>query len=398
MTVADQTAGKIVNYDVSSDTQSETPIPAGTVPGPIAYNHYGFLHVFDRSSGNVVEVFGPGEELTLHAGSPGGPVPGGIAALGQGGDSGAFFVTGAPTQGLWENVDERDPPKIRSPYLDVGDSKIDVPFRSTTRTTSMSPSPTKSPNRAATKCPASPFKLQPIDPAGLWRDHQPGRRRQRIHDVVRTARSRPRAIDPRGGDQPGVSYLSLLGTQAVEPSVGPEPRNTDQRFLAGAANASSELAVGGGYFLDVDDDSPALRLYKDDTTGFPLRSWEASGLTADTDFEAIARSGNKVFQADSFAEGVGSSPLVEYTIRGEGSETELSTKDIYYGLEQELIAWDNSRGALRAGSVLEEDQKSAEGNGLALEGLEFALTAPPPTSASACRCSRSAAPANGPNR
>ena len=72
-------------------------------------------------------------------------------------------------------------------------------------------------------------------------------------------------------------------------------------------------------------------------------------------------------QADSFAEGVGASPLIEYTIRGEGAETELSTKDVYYGLEQELIAWDNSRGApLGLEAASEEDQKNAQGEGLAL--------------------------------
>ena len=234
VTVADQTAGKIVNYDVSSNTQSETPIPAGTVPGPIAYNHYGFLHVFDRSSGNVVEVFGPGEELTLHAGSPGGRNAG-IAALGQGGDSGAFFVTGAPTQGLWENVDTNaTPPKIRSPYLDVGDSKIDVPLSVNDPHNIIVPftyeeiaEPRGNQVPSFTVLSSNPSILPAsgvtISRVGVGNEYTmsfeplaPGRAQLTLEVAI----------------SPGVSYLSLLGTQAVEPSVGPEPRNTDQRFLA----------------------------------------------------------------------------------------------------------------------------------------------------------------------
>lgn len=376
LAVADENAKRIVEYDVSSQTQSSHALPNEDVPGPISYNHYGSLYIFDQTSGGVVAEFGPSEHITLRAGSPEGPTPGAIAAVGQGGESGAFFLTGVPSAGLWQNVDTiATPPKIRSPYLSDENYKINVPLAVNDPHNITVPfsyevaEPHGEELVGFTVLSSNPTVVPPqnvtISRVGVGNQYQlsfeplaPGRAQLTLEVAI----------------SPGeVNFLSLLGTQAIEASVGPEPRNANERFLLGASNASSALAVGDGYFLDVDDDDPAVRLYQGDATGFPVKSWEAAGLGEDTDFEAIARSGNTVFQADSFGEGIGFSPIIAYSIRGEGAATELQTKDVYYGLEQALIDWDNSRGAaLGLEAASQEDQKNPEGAGLALEGLEFA--------------------------
>jgi hypothetical protein len=374
LVVSDENAKRIVEYNLLTETQSSFALPNGDVPVLVSFNHYGSLYTFDSTTGDVVEQFGPGEFITLDAGAPG-STPGGIATVGQGGTLGGVFLTNVPRSGLYENVDtEATPPKISSPFIDDGDGKIDVPLAVNDPHNITVPFTYEVANSKgeefrgftvfSSKDSVLPASNVTISRVGVSKEYRmsfeplaPGSVQLTLIATI----------------SPGEAVLSLFGTQAMAPSVGPQPANANQRFLFGASDASSQLAVGGGYFLDVDDESPALRLYKNDTTGFPLKSWVTPGLGEDTDFEALARSGNKVFQADSFAEGVGFSPIVEYTIRGEGAETELSTKAVYYGLEQELIAWDNSRGAplgLQASS--ETSQKEADGSGLALEGLEFA--------------------------
>lgn len=65
----------------------------------------------------------------------------------------------------------------------------------------------------------------------------------------------------------------LLASLSFHVGVAPQPPNTTTRFMLGAANASFELGVGDGYFLDADDDTSQVRLYAGGTTRYPVSTW-----------------------------------------------------------------------------------------------------------------------------
>jgi hypothetical protein len=379
LAVADETATDVVEIDLGTGVQSPVALPAGVKPGPIAFDHYGDLFVFDLAAFEIVEVPGSGADKVLAlAGAF--QAPGGIAADTPGA---GVFVSGAiQPGGISERVITNDPvPTITSPDYDDAFGNVSAPVAVDDPNNLQIPI-TYHPNDLPT--PSDPSGLVAISsnpaviPAGRVSIRQTGISSDytvSLHPIA----SGTATVTILGAQSPGQPTESLIGSLKINLGVAPAAPDAGVRYLLGAANASSELGVGDGYFLDDDDDTLPLRLYKGGATDFPVATWSlaanfGAGPKTKLDFEALARHGDDVYAADSFAEGVGSSPLVDYGITGAGAGTDLTYRGVYYGLEQDLVDWDNAHGAALAIEASDSPgaQKDPEGDGLALEGLEFA--------------------------
>ncbi len=374
--VSDETTGDVVKFNVESNSQSTVPLPAGTVPGALGADEIGDLAVVDKAHHDVVKArFGTYTTIPFSGFS--GAYGTAVSPEGSGiylSNGGTFIFTTPKLGNIGEYVTTTNPaPALTSPNFDDAYKQVSVPIA------------VNDPNNITIPVTFAPNDTTPSDfygfgitssnPAVIPADgvtiRQVGISNQYVVSFE------PLSSGLATVHLNATEASGLVATLSFDVEVGPEAPDQTTRYLLGAANSSSVLEVGDGYILDVDDDTSPVRLYKGDATGYPVTSWDFSddfGGTDDKyDFEAMARRGGDVYAADSFAEGIGKSPLVDYGIRGSGAGTTLTYKGVYYGLEQDLIDWDNANGApLGLEAAAHAEQKDPTGAGLALEGLEFA--------------------------
>ncbi|WP_211121708.1 DUF3616 domain-containing protein [Streptomyces yatensis] len=157
---------------------------------------------------------------------------------------------------------------------------------------------------------------------------------------------------------------------------------TDTRYLTGSSDSSAAVDVGDGYMVVADDESNVLRLYRRDSSGAPVRTWDvSSGLDVDKeiDIEAAARVGDTVYWTGSLGNNKDGEPkedrftLFTTTVSGSGADTELEVGGSYQGLREDLVDWDKANGdRLGFAKGTEDGQVPKQIDGFNVEGLEFA--------------------------
>jgi uncharacterized repeat protein (TIGR01451 family) len=182
--------------------------------------------------------------------------------------------------------------------------------------------------------------------------------------------------------------------QYAASAASADPATT--RFLTGASDASTALAVDADTMLVGDDENQVLRLYRRDHSGLPVAGFDFTaslGLTdisgavpREVDIEASTRLGNRLFWLGSHDNNSDGNPrpnrnrLFATDLSGSGATATLAYVGRYDGLKTDLIAWDNGNGhglgashyglaASAAAGVLPE---SPAGDGFNIEGLSIA--------------------------
>ncbi len=170
--------------------------------------------------------------------------------------------------------------------------------------------------------------------------------------------------------------------------------NTATRFLAGAANASTAIAIDSNYMLVGDDENQALRLYDRNNSGLPINSFDftsslnltqlSGGVPREVDIEASAKLGNRIFwlgsesNNDSGTARPNRNRIFATDITGTGASTTLSYAGRYDFLRDDIIAWDQNNGHGLGANFFGLAASAAAGvgskqtNGYNIEGLEFA--------------------------
>jgi len=124
-------------------------------------------------------------------------------------------------------------------------------------------------------------------------------------------------------------------------------------YLYGAADASSAVDVGDGYYIVADDENATLRLYRAGHSGRPVKSWTFTsqmGNPAELDLEWSARHGDEIVWGGSESNSKtgdlrpSASIVFSTTVSGSGAATDLSFGGFYGGLRDDLLAWDHGNG------------------------------------------------------
>jgi hypothetical protein len=167
------------------------------------------------------------------------------------------------------------------------------------------------------------------------------------------------------------------------------------RFLTGASNASTAIAIDSQYMLVGDDENQALRLYDRTNSGLAINSFDytsslgltdtSGGLPREVDIEASAQLGNRIYWlgSQSNTDPAGNNRPNRDRIfatdkAGSGSATTLSYAGRYDFLREDIIAWDVNNGHGKGANFYGLAASAATGvsskasNGYNIEGLEFA--------------------------
>jgi predicted extracellular nuclease len=170
---------------------------------------------------------------------------------------------------------------------------------------------------------------------------------------------------------------------------------TTSRFLTGASNASTAIAIDSNYMLVGDDENQALRLYDRTNSGLAVNSFDytsllgltdiSGGVPREVDIEASAKVGNRIFWLGSQSNNdpAGNSRpnrdrLFATDITGTGAGTSLNYVGRYDFLRQDIINWDVTNGHGKGANFYGLAASAAAGvsskanNGYNIEGLEFA--------------------------
>ncbi|WP_375502411.1 beta strand repeat-containing protein [uncultured Jatrophihabitans sp.] len=178
------------------------------------------------------------------------------------------------------------------------------------------------------------------------------------------------------------------GSTQIRFAVSDKIGQPTARYYSGAGNASAAVDVGGGYAVVADDENNVLRLYRLDTSGPPVKTFDFSSLfpfgTAEIDLETAARRGNVIYWGGSMSNtssgnlAPSRSTLFATTITGSGAATSLTYTGSYTRLQADLIAWDHANGTGLGADYLGLGASAAAGvdghqsNALNVEGMEFA--------------------------
>jgi hypothetical protein len=205
--------------------------------------------------------------------------------------------------------------------------------------------------------------------------------------VAGSGATRTVTVTPAGGVGYADITLTVTGSEAktatavlhyaVSAATG-----AASRWLTGSSDESTAIDVAGGYVLVGNDEENTLRLFRRDSSGAAVKSWNFGaqmGNPSEIDIEAAARAGNTIYWTGSMGNSKSGglkpdrSTLFTTTISGSGAATELSFGGYYRGLRQDLIAWDETHGSrfgFAAGAAAGKIPK--EIGGFNVEGLEFA--------------------------
>ncbi|AFY73355.1 putative extracellular nuclease [Synechococcus sp. PCC 7502] len=182
----------------------------------------------------------------------------------------------------------------------------------------------------------------------------------------------------------------IINYAASAASVNP----STTRFLTGAANASTAIAIDANYMLVADDENQGLRLYDRQNSGLPLNSFDftsslgltdlSGGIPREVDIEASAKLGNRIFWlgSESNSDSGNSRPnrdrIFGTDISGSGANTTLSFAGRYDYLREDIINWDKNNVHGLGANFFGLDASAASGvgskqsDGYNIEGLVFA--------------------------
>ncbi len=207
--------------------------------------------------------------------------------------------------------------------------------------------------------------------------------------VAGSGATRTVSVTPAGGV--GYADLTLKVTGAEGKSAtttlhyaasAASPSPSTSRYPSFASDASTAQDVGGGYVILGNDENNVLRMYKADTSGAPVKTWDFNsqmGSPEEIDIEASARVGNTIYWTGSMGNSKKGnlkpdrSILFTTKVTGSGAATELSFGGYYRGLRADLIKWDEEHGnrfGFAAGAAAGNVPKQI--NGFNVEGMEFA--------------------------
>jgi hypothetical protein len=192
------------------------------------------------------------------------------------------------------------------------------------------------------------------------------------------------ATDPNGATSTQTVTYDLSapqgGLQTANPSETGKPVYYD-----GAGNASTEVSVGGGYFLAGDDELNPLNLYKDGVNSEPVKTYDFTsslpyGATT-IDIEAAAsytQGANQFiywFGSESTSSSGNARPatntVFETEVSGTAPNLTVTYLGSYSGLRSDLVNWDSNNGnPLNLSAASTTTAKSTAG--LNIEGAEFA--------------------------
>jgi predicted extracellular nuclease len=148
----------------------------------------------------------------------------------------------------------------------------------------------------------------------------------------------------------------VINYAASTASVSP----ANSRFITGACDASSAIAVDSNALFVANDEDQQLRIYPRGVSGFNATQFDftgslaltdlSGGLPREVDLEASTRIGNRIYwlgshsNSASGADRPNRSRLYATDIAGAGTAATLSFVGYYAGLKTDLIAWDSSNG------------------------------------------------------
>jgi predicted extracellular nuclease len=170
----------------------------------------------------------------------------------------------------------------------------------------------------------------------------------------------------------------------------------NSRFITGACDASSALALDANALFVANDEDQQLRLYSRGLSGYFASALDVTanlgltdlsgGVPREVDIEALTRIGNRIYWLGSHSNSSGGanrvnrSRLFATDVSGSGTSASLSFVGYYANLKGDLIAWDNANGhglgasalgfaASAAAGVIPE---ATDGSGFNIEALTVA--------------------------
>ncbi len=170
----------------------------------------------------------------------------------------------------------------------------------------------------------------------------------------------------------------------------------NSRFVTGACDASSALAIDANALFVANDEDQQLRSYLRGTSGFLATQFDfttslnltdlSGGAPREVDLEASTRIGNRIYWIGSHSNSSGGanrpnrSRLYATDISGAGTSATLTFIGYYAGLKTDLIAWDQANGhglganalGLAASSAASVIPEATDGSGFNIEGLTIA--------------------------
>ena len=365
--LADNSAGAILKYCLVGSTWTEegAGVPLANVTGLTANDVHGTVIIYatttSGANGNLYAITDTSGLDGALGGSAGAPIA--TAPTGEG-FRGVAFAPGT-TIGSGPGT----PPV--TPSVTTSDSSLEAVMSDPTNPTLGVT--VSDPNYTAEDLTVSATSSNPAVAAGAA--------------VSGAGGQRTLTVTP--GNTVGYSTITLTvtapdnttATTTVDYGLSAYDGDASDRYHAGAGNASTEIDVGDGYMVVADDLSNVLRLYKEDTSGpavasFDFTSQLPSGTTS-IDIEAAARNGNTIYwfgsmsNSDSGNERPAASTMFATEVSGSGQGTTLTYLGSYAGLRQDLINWDVANGSpLGLSDSASGDSKTA--SGLNVEGFEFA--------------------------
>ncbi|MCL1465141.1 ExeM/NucH family extracellular endonuclease [Argonema galeatum] len=159
------------------------------------------------------------------------------------------------------------------------------------------------------------------------------------------------------------------------------------RFLTGASDASTAIAIDANYMLVGDDEDQKLRLFDRANSGSPLNSFDftsslgltqlSGGVPREVDIEASTKIGNRIFWLGSHSNSSSGSSrpnryrLFATDISGTGASTTLNYVGRYDNLRTDLIAWGDANGYSLSSNAATGVAPELP-NGFNIEGLTIA--------------------------
>lgn len=180
-------------------------------------------------------------------------------------------------------------------------------------------------------------------------------------------------------EAPDGAFTSTQISYGVSEYLG-EPSD---RYYSQTGSISASIPVGEGYILTASDENNVIALYKERTSGPPVKTWDFNSelpyASEEVNIHGAARAGNTVYfvggmdNTNSGEPEPARSTMFATTISGSGASTELSYLGSYIGMRENLIEWDNENGARFGFAESAAGGVRGEANdGFKIEGVEFA--------------------------
>lgn len=173
----------------------------------------------------------------------------------------------------------------------------------------------------------------------------------------------------------GTTGIATTYSFAYVASVATTPTS---RVLLGSSDASTAIAVGGGYLLVADDEKPAIRLYDGEVSGREVGQFPLGGSGGEIDAESSARKGDSIWWFGSHGNNKDGEyqasrvQLFETKLTGSGASAKIARVGVAYAnLRGDLFAWDNEHGDRIGLDVGQGKAKPEALDGFNIEGAEF---------------------------